>query len=79
MSESRFRALSSKALYYLDYLPLASTTIPLIREIRDALDTPPPKPPTDEELDEVWDEEASYFNLYEEARRFARAVLERWG
>jgi hypothetical protein len=49
-----------------------------LREDR-ALATPPPEPPTDEELDELWDEEARYFNLYEEARRFARAVLEKWG
>ena len=46
---------------------------------RAALATPPPEPPTDEELDELWDEEARYFNLYEEARCFARALLERWG
>jgi hypothetical protein len=37
------------------------------------------EPPTDEELDQLWDEEAEYFNLYGEARCFARAVLERWG
>ena len=35
--------------------------------------------PTDEELDELWDEEAGYFALYAEAKRFGRAVLERWG
>jgi hypothetical protein len=35
--------------------------------------------PTDEELDELWDEEAGYFALYAEAKRFGRAVLARWG
>jgi hypothetical protein len=34
---------------------------------------------TDEELDELWDEEAGYFALYAEAKRFGRAVLARWG
>jgi hypothetical protein len=35
--------------------------------------------PTDEELDELWDEEGSYFNLYPEVRRTIRAALARWG
>jgi hypothetical protein len=35
--------------------------------------------PTDEELDALWDEKAGYFALYAEAKRFGRAVLERWG
>ena len=35
--------------------------------------------PSDEELDIIWDEEAVYYNLYSEARRFARAVLARYG
>jgi len=35
--------------------------------------------PTDEELDELWDEEGAYYALYEEARQFARAVLQKWG
>jgi hypothetical protein len=40
---------------------------------------PEPQGPTDEEWDELWDEEAEYFALYAEARRFGRAVLARWG
>jgi hypothetical protein len=39
----------------------------------------PEQGPTDEELDEMWSKEAEYFALYPEARRFARAVLARWG
>jgi hypothetical protein len=35
--------------------------------------------PTDEEIDELWDEDAVYFNLYGEARKFARSLLARWG
>jgi hypothetical protein len=35
--------------------------------------------PTDEEIDVLWDEEAVYFNLYGEARKFARSLLARWG
>ena len=34
-----------------------------------------PKDPSDEELDELWDETCAYYALYEEARRFAREVL----
>ena len=34
---------------------------------------------TDEDLDAMWNTEAEYFALYSEARRFARAVLARFG
>jgi hypothetical protein len=44
-----------------------------------ALAQPEPQGPTDEEWDALWDEEAEYFALYAEARRFGRAVLARWG
>lgn len=54
-------------------------THPAVARAGAALATRPPEPPTDEELDSLWDEEAGYFNLYEEARIFARAALERWG
>jgi hypothetical protein len=40
---------------------------------------PEPQGPSDKEWDELWDEEAEYFALYAEARRFGRAVLTRWG
>ena len=36
----------------------------------------PPEPPTERELDDMWDEAASYFNLYQEARRFGRRMWE---
>lgn len=51
----------------------------VLERARVALADPEPEVPTDEELDAVWDEEAEYFALYVEARRFARAVLARWG
>ena len=31
---------------------------------------------TDDEIDEIWDKTSSYMALYEEARRFARAIIE---
>jgi hypothetical protein len=31
---------------------------------------------SDDQIDEIWDEEAGYFNLYDEARRFARRIRE---
>jgi hypothetical protein len=37
------------------------------------------EPPSDEELDDLWDKESEYFALYGEAQRFALAVLARWG
>ena len=43
MTEPNFRDLATKALYYLDRIPLASS-YPLPREIRAALATPPPDP-----------------------------------
>jgi hypothetical protein len=48
-------------------------------EARAYLAQPEPQGPTDDELDELWDEEGSYFNLYPEVRRTIRAVLARWG
>jgi hypothetical protein len=55
------------------------TDAELIYRARTALAQPEPQKPTDEELDAVWDEEAGYFALYVETKRFARAVLARWG
>ena len=56
MTEPNFRDLATKALYYLDRIPLASS-YPLPREIRAALATPPPEPlrpiPVSERLPEA--------------------------
>ena len=35
--------------------------------------------PTDEQLDELWDEIGSYYNLYPEVRNTIREALNRWG
>ena len=38
-----------------------------------------PVAPTDDQIDELWDKEAGYYELYEEVRNVVRAVLARWG
>jgi len=35
--------------------------------------------PTDEQLDELWDEIGGYYNLYPEVRKTIREALNRWG
>jgi hypothetical protein len=35
--------------------------------------------PTDEQIDDLWDEIGSYFNLYDEVRDTVREALNRWG
>jgi hypothetical protein len=35
--------------------------------------------PTDEQLDELWDEIGGYYNLYPEVRDTIREALHRWG
>jgi hypothetical protein len=34
--------------------------------------------PTDEQLDELWDEIGGYYNLYSEVRNTIREALNRW-
>ena len=45
---------------------------------RAALATPPPEPPTDESLYELWEQEG-FEGDFQDCRRFYRAVLEGWG
>jgi len=54
----------------------------LIKRANDALTTPSPKPPTDDELNALWnccgdyDEEGDHYgNIFQ----FARAAIKRWG
>jgi len=35
--------------------------------------------PTDEQIDELWDEIGGYYNLYPEVRNTIREALNRWG
>jgi hypothetical protein len=35
--------------------------------------------PTDEQIDDLWDEIGEYFNLYPEVRNTVREALNRWG
>ena len=50
----------------------------LIERARAALDTPPPEPPTDEELYNYWILTSPQFGCADPVG-FARAVIERWG
>ena len=70
-----FRALCAKALHFLEPINTVGTLI-LADEIKAALAIPPPEPPTDEKLDDLWDEVAGYYALYEEAREFGRRAWE---
>jgi len=51
---------------------LFENMVPLVDRARAALATPPPEPPTDEELYDYWISTSPQFGC-------ARAVLERWG
>ena len=74
-----FRALCAELLAWAERTSAHYVAPPnVILRTRAALSAPE-QGPTDEELDEMWSKEAEYFALYPEARRFARAVLNRWG
>jgi hypothetical protein len=51
---------------------------PLAVRVDAALSHPEPQVPTDEELYDLWDQEGPEAD-FQECRRFARAVLSRWG
>jgi hypothetical protein len=38
-----------------------------------------PMGPTDDQIDELWDKEAGYYELYEEVRNVVHTALARWG
>jgi len=74
-----FDAIDSKSVYVLGH---NSRLIESINRARAALATPPPEPPTDDELNELWnccgdhDEGGGHYgNIFQ----FARAVIDRWG
>jgi hypothetical protein len=55
------------------------TDAELIYRARAALAQAAPQGPTDEEIDQLWDEVGEYFALYSEVRQTIRAALRRWG
>lgn len=81
-----FRALCAELTVKLEYWMSAINRHPLhsvelVDRARAALATPPPEPPTDKELHQLW------LDLYAfndgptsgDVAEIARAVLERWG
>ena len=38
-----------------------------------------PVVPTDDQIDELWDKEAGYYELYEEVRNVVHTALDQWG
>jgi hypothetical protein len=93
-----FRALCAELVDELNYHADEHSVDELITRARAALATPPPEPPTDDEIEEAaklihasmrfavpdnhytrdWVERGNSL-MQDEARRTARAVLERWG
>jgi hypothetical protein len=93
-----FRALCAELLDELQYQTSYETNAELQDRARAALATPPPEPPTDDEIEEAaklihasmrfavfgehctsdWVERGNSL-MQDEARRTARALLERWG
>ena len=85
MAEPNFRALAQELNTVLVWVTSSHPDLhPTVRRAviycsdraRQELATPPPEPPTDEKLDDLWDEVAGYYNLYEEAREFGRRAWE---
>jgi hypothetical protein len=82
-----FRALCAELLSALETEGYAHWALdpdedPLVKRARIALATPPPEPPTDEELDELswnwYSKTGSTWWQIDSYRAFARAALERW-
>jgi hypothetical protein len=79
---TNFRELCKELVDAFD-IPSSFQYKALVRaRARAALATPPPEPPTDDELNALWnccgdhDEEGDHYgNIFQ----FARAVLKRWG
>jgi hypothetical protein len=69
-----FRALLADDAYAASFQSMGQYRTALLK----ALATPPPKPPTDEELYDYWISTSPQFGCADPVG-FARAVLERWG
>ena len=82
-----FRALCAELAKLLQNCPVTADTdwiaerMTLLYSARAALATPPPAPPTDEELQALWHELFSHDDTVSsgDVEVIARAVLERWG
>jgi hypothetical protein len=78
-----FRALFAELIDKIGYtwgdIPLDVEL--LVDRARTALATPPPEPPTDEDLDSLWDELFSCDDTVSsgDVKVIARAAIERWG
>jgi len=83
MTTPDFRSLCAELLAAFEIqLEEMSIDNRLCKRARAALATPPPKPPTDDELNALWnccgdyDEEGDHYgNIFQ----FARAAIKRWG
>ena len=75
-----FRALCAELLadYEDSFVVGQPGDDPLVQRARAALAQPEPQEPTDDELYDLWDQEGTEAD-FQECRRFARAVLARWG
>jgi hypothetical protein len=85
MTTPDFRALCEELVDVCDNPSPPQYKADVLNRTRAALATPPPEPPTDKELLELW----TYWNLGWDPQigavvmphpaEYARAVLERWG
>jgi hypothetical protein len=73
-----FRALCAEFVEICKHDRTYTQTIKFVARARAALATPPPEPPTDEELYDYWISTSPQFGCADPVG-FARAVLERWG
>ncbi len=76
-----FRALCKEFIEICKHDRTYTQTMALVDRARAALATPPPEPPTDEELLRLYGVATPCYQVEEFKREldFARAVLERWG
>jgi len=87
-----FRALCAEFVEICKHDRTYTQTMELVARANAALATPPPEPPTDEELlalkEKLWDkyktipyqwEEFMYGDAFESALSDYRAILKRWG
>ena len=87
MTQPDFRSLCAELVDELNYHADEHNVDELISRARTALATPPPEPPTDEELDEfvvfwwgAYTDESTVTDVIEDDNMaaFARAAFERW-